>query len=171
VLFRYPNNLTDVSWVMGGPGVGELVLKCLCTPWISMSVEYMAPYQPSEEEKADTHLFARNVRQHMVRAKKEGSEASAKKSESCRTRAERPGGAGERANVLLPFCTLSGAAGMSGRAREQPPSLLLASLMLLFRTTSFSSARFAPNPAHLRCSHRRTHSRFLSPTRASTTSS
>jgi lysophosphatidylcholine acyltransferase/lyso-PAF acetyltransferase len=31
-----------------------------------MSVEYLPPYTPSEEEKADTHLFARNVRQAMA---------------------------------------------------------------------------------------------------------
>jgi len=66
VLCRYNNKLTDLGWVDGGPGVGELAFKCLCSPWINMSVEYLPPYVPNEAEKEDTHLFARNVRQVMA---------------------------------------------------------------------------------------------------------
>ncbi len=66
VLVKYPNQLTDISWVEAGPPVGELVLKCLCTPWMNMSVEFLPPYVPSEEEKKDTRLFAKNVRKYMA---------------------------------------------------------------------------------------------------------
>mmetsp|Transcript_23659 Transcript_23659/g.49280 ORF Transcript_23659/g.49280 Transcript_23659/m.49280 type:complete len:580 (+) Transcript_23659:199-1938(+) len=66
VLFKYPNAFTDISWVEAGPEVYEIVLKCLCAPWINMQVEYMKPYVPSEQEKKDTKLFARNVRKYMA---------------------------------------------------------------------------------------------------------
>ena len=54
VLVKYPNALTDISWVEAGPPVGEIVLKCLCSPWMRMTVEFLPPYVPSEEEKKDT---------------------------------------------------------------------------------------------------------------------
>ncbi|GMH64412.1 hypothetical protein TrRE_jg295, partial [Triparma retinervis] len=66
VLVKYPNALTDISWVEAGPPVGEIVLKCLCSPWMRMTVEFLPPYVPSEEEKKDTRLYARNVRARMA---------------------------------------------------------------------------------------------------------
>ena len=73
VLVTYPNVFTDISWVDGGspglgggPGLGETLLKLLCCTWLSMSVEYLPPYIPSDAEKADAKLYAHNVREVMA---------------------------------------------------------------------------------------------------------
>ena len=66
VIVSYPNKTTDISWVDAGPSLGETLLKLCCNTWLNMTVEYLPTYIPSEEEKKDTRLFARNVRNIMA---------------------------------------------------------------------------------------------------------
>jgi len=53
--------------VSAGPSPGHTLLRLLCEPVNSMSVEFLAPYTPNEEEKKDAGLFASNVRALMAR--------------------------------------------------------------------------------------------------------
>lgn len=69
VVVRYPSTHTcDPSWVTGGPGPGEILLKLLAQPWNSMEVTFLPVYAPSPEEQKDAILYANNVRRVMAEA-------------------------------------------------------------------------------------------------------
>eukprot|EP00455_Lapot_gusevi_P012833 TRINITY_DN1616_c0_g2_i1.p1 TRINITY_DN1616_c0_g2~~TRINITY_DN1616_c0_g2_i1.p1 ORF type:complete len:571 (+),score=204.43 TRINITY_DN1616_c0_g2_i1:63-1775(+) len=61
-LVRYHNQRHNPCWVSAGPPAPCMLFRVLCEPANFMSVEFMEPYKPSEEEKQDSGLYARNVR-------------------------------------------------------------------------------------------------------------
>ncbi|ETV87415.1 hypothetical protein H257_00998 [Aphanomyces astaci] len=66
VVLKYPFRHFDISWP---PGVsaGYLVLRMLCQVHMPMDVSFLAPYTPSDAERANPDLFAENVRQVMAK--------------------------------------------------------------------------------------------------------
>lgn len=67
VLLRYPHKHYDVSWVGRNSSLPMLVLRMMLQFSNSCTVEVLEPYVPSEAEKHDPSLFAKNVRQVMAR--------------------------------------------------------------------------------------------------------
>ncbi|XP_067930277.1 lysophosphatidylcholine acyltransferase 1-like [Watersipora subatra] len=67
VTIKYPNRLDLTTWVNTGPGIGALFSLILCSPSLSIEVEFHPVYYPSDEEKSNPELFAENVRELMSR--------------------------------------------------------------------------------------------------------
>ena len=65
VLFRYPGypERADATiWTFRmNPHIGISVWMLLCRPWNEIEIEFLPPYNPSEAEKADSILYAKNV--------------------------------------------------------------------------------------------------------------
>jgi len=68
VCIRYPNRLDTLSWTWQGPGALELLWLTLTQFCTYCELEFLPVYVPSEAEKRDPHLFARNVRKVMAEA-------------------------------------------------------------------------------------------------------
>ncbi|XP_076016059.1 lysophosphatidylcholine acyltransferase 1 isoform X1 [Genypterus blacodes] len=68
VVLRYPNKLDTVTWTWRGPAASKILWLTLCQIHNPMEIEYLPVYTPSEEEKENPALFARNVRQVMAEA-------------------------------------------------------------------------------------------------------
>jgi len=69
VLIKYKMKHDTVSWTWDQPhGVFHIFLYTLCQWDCPVELEYLDPYIPSEEEKADPALFANNVRSVMADA-------------------------------------------------------------------------------------------------------
>ncbi|KAA0710647.1 Lysophosphatidylcholine acyltransferase 1 [Triplophysa tibetana] len=68
VVLRYPNEMDTISWTWQGPGAFEILWLTLCQLHNIIEIEYLPTYTPSEEEKKDPALFARNVRRIMAKA-------------------------------------------------------------------------------------------------------
>ncbi|GMH82511.1 hypothetical protein TrVE_jg5058 [Triparma verrucosa] len=66
VLFFFGNNAFNFGMTSAGPSLHVLALRVLCQPNNNMSVHFMNPYNPSEEEKKDPKLYASNVRKLMA---------------------------------------------------------------------------------------------------------
>lgn len=68
VTIRYPNARDTVTWTWEGPGALKLLWLTLTQVHSSCEIEYLPVYYPSEEEKRDPKLYARNVRDVMAKA-------------------------------------------------------------------------------------------------------
>lgn len=56
----------DPSWVSAGPGVGALLLRMMSRVSNGMDVTYLPVHVPTEAERAEPALFARNVQQEIA---------------------------------------------------------------------------------------------------------
>ncbi|XP_049874237.1 lysophosphatidylcholine acyltransferase isoform X1 [Pectinophora gossypiella] len=68
VTIRYPNARDTVTWTWEGPGALKLLWLTLTQIHSSCEIEFLPVYYPSEEEKRDPKLYARNVRDVMAKA-------------------------------------------------------------------------------------------------------
>ncbi|XP_065364797.1 lysophosphatidylcholine acyltransferase [Calliphora vicina] len=68
VLLRYPNKYDTFTWTWDGPGVFHLLWLTMASFFNRCEIEYLPVYVPSEEEKADPNLYARNVREVMAKS-------------------------------------------------------------------------------------------------------
>ncbi|KAG7295878.1 hypothetical protein JYU34_020962 [Plutella xylostella] len=68
VTIRYPNSLDTVTWTWEGPGALKLLWLTLTQVHSACEIEFLPVYHPSEEEKRDPKLYARNVRDVMAKA-------------------------------------------------------------------------------------------------------
>ncbi|XP_028139093.1 lysophosphatidylcholine acyltransferase isoform X1 [Diabrotica virgifera virgifera] len=68
VCIRYPNKLDTVTWTWEGPSAWKLLWLTLTQPYSNCEIEFLPVYTPSEEEKRDPKLFAKNVRAVMAKA-------------------------------------------------------------------------------------------------------
>ncbi|XP_045766867.1 lysophosphatidylcholine acyltransferase isoform X1 [Maniola jurtina] len=68
VTIRYPNAKDTVTWTWDGPGALKLLWLTLTQVHSSCEIEFLPVYYPSEEEKRDPKLYARNVRDVMAKA-------------------------------------------------------------------------------------------------------
>ncbi|XP_036135984.1 lysophosphatidylcholine acyltransferase 1 isoform X2 [Molossus molossus] len=68
VVLRYPNKLDTITWTWQGPGALEILWLTLCQFHNQVEIEFLPVYSPSEEEKKDPALYARNVRSVMAEA-------------------------------------------------------------------------------------------------------
>ena len=60
---RFPNKVDTVTWTWNQPHSALAVLwLTLSQPFTRAEVEYLPPYVPSHEERADPKLYAANVR-------------------------------------------------------------------------------------------------------------
>ncbi|TMW48356.1 hypothetical protein DOY81_006582 [Sarcophaga bullata] len=66
VLLRYPNKHDTFTWTWDGPGVLRLLWLTMASFYSRCEIEFLPVYVPSEEEKADPNLYARNVRAVMA---------------------------------------------------------------------------------------------------------
>jgi lysophosphatidylcholine acyltransferase/lyso-PAF acetyltransferase len=71
VLIRYPNDVDTVTWTWNQPhGAKSILWLTLTQPFSRASLEFLPVYAPSNEEIADSKLYANNVRQIMAKALK-----------------------------------------------------------------------------------------------------
>ncbi|XP_046968814.1 lysophosphatidylcholine acyltransferase isoform X2 [Vanessa cardui] len=68
VTIRYPNAKDTVTWTWEGPGALKLLWLTLTQVHSSCEIEFLPVYYPSEDEKRDPKLYARNVRDVMAKA-------------------------------------------------------------------------------------------------------
>ncbi|XP_038223480.1 lysophosphatidylcholine acyltransferase isoform X3 [Zerene cesonia] len=68
VVIRYPNAKDTVTWTWEGPGALKLLWLTLTQVHSSCEIEFLPVYYPSEEEKKNPKLYARNVRDVMAHA-------------------------------------------------------------------------------------------------------
>ncbi|CAH1188598.1 unnamed protein product [Phyllotreta striolata] len=68
VCIRYPNKVDTVTWTWDGPSVWKLLWLTLTQPYSNCEIEFLPVYTPSDEEKKDPKLFAKNVRAVMAKA-------------------------------------------------------------------------------------------------------
>ncbi|XP_060047108.1 lysophosphatidylcholine acyltransferase 1 [Erinaceus europaeus] len=68
VVLRYPNSLDTITWTWQGPGALKILWLTLCQPHSRVEIEFLPVYSPSEDEKRDPALYARNVRRVMADA-------------------------------------------------------------------------------------------------------
>ncbi|XP_026487294.1 lysophosphatidylcholine acyltransferase isoform X2 [Vanessa tameamea] len=68
VTIRYPNARDTVTWTWEGPGALKLLWLTLTQVHSSCEIEFLPVYYPSEDEKRDPKLYARNVRDVMAKA-------------------------------------------------------------------------------------------------------
>lgn len=62
VAVKYPWRFYDPCWSIDGPGMLGAMIRMYCQFHNFMEVTYLPVYHPSEEEKKNPKLFARNVR-------------------------------------------------------------------------------------------------------------
>ncbi|XP_055526239.1 lysophosphatidylcholine acyltransferase isoform X1 [Wyeomyia smithii] len=67
VLVRYPNKVDTVTWTWEGPDALQLLWRTLTQFHTFCEIEFLPVYYPSEEEKRDPKLYAKNVRNLMAR--------------------------------------------------------------------------------------------------------
>ncbi|XP_067639418.1 lysophosphatidylcholine acyltransferase [Eurosta solidaginis] len=68
VLLKYPNKYDTFTWTWDGPGIFKLIWLTMAQFYNRCEIEYLPVYTPSEEEKSDAYLYARNVREVMAKA-------------------------------------------------------------------------------------------------------
>ncbi|XP_072947252.1 lysophosphatidylcholine acyltransferase [Epargyreus clarus] len=68
VTIRYPNSRDTVTWTWEGPGALKLLWLTLTQVHSSCEIEFLPVYYPSEAERRDPKLYARNVRDVMAKA-------------------------------------------------------------------------------------------------------
>ncbi|XP_011200429.2 lysophosphatidylcholine acyltransferase [Bactrocera dorsalis] len=68
VLLKYPNKYDSFTWTWDGPGVLKLLWMTMAQFYSRCEIEFLPVYTPSEEEKVDANLYAKNVRDVMAKA-------------------------------------------------------------------------------------------------------
>lgn len=69
VVLRYPNQLDTITWTWNQDhGAYMIMWLTLSQPFTRTEMEFLPVYHPSEEEKADAKLYAKNVRSVMAAA-------------------------------------------------------------------------------------------------------
>jgi len=68
VILRYENMLDTVTWTWEGFTAWKVIAYSLSQFYINISMEFLQPYIPSQEEKEDPKLFSANVRKVMAEA-------------------------------------------------------------------------------------------------------
>jgi len=68
VIFKWPFRFFDPTWTSSGPSRFLMILRLLSQIYNRASVEFLDVYSPSDEEKADSELYAENVRKVMAEA-------------------------------------------------------------------------------------------------------
>ncbi|XP_038626334.1 lysophosphatidylcholine acyltransferase 1 [Tachyglossus aculeatus] len=68
VILRYPNKLDTITWTWQGPGALKILWLTLCQFHNFVEIEFLPVYIPSEEEKRNPALYAKNVRRLMAEA-------------------------------------------------------------------------------------------------------
>ncbi|XP_075158908.1 lysophosphatidylcholine acyltransferase [Haematobia irritans] len=68
VLIKYPNKYDTFTWTWDGPGVLRLLWLTMASFYSRCEIEFLPVYNPSEEEKANPNLYAKNVREVMAKA-------------------------------------------------------------------------------------------------------
>lgn len=66
VIIRWNNALDTVTWTWEGIPAWQVVVFSLCQFAVHLSLEFLPPHAPSEEERAAPQLFANNVRAEMA---------------------------------------------------------------------------------------------------------
>lgn len=66
VLIRYENELDTVTWTWEGQNALWTLVRSLSQFYVKMTVEYLPPYVPSQQEKEDPKLFSANLREMMA---------------------------------------------------------------------------------------------------------
>uniref|UniRef100_A0A6B2L6E2 EF-hand domain-containing protein n=1 Tax=Arcella intermedia TaxID=1963864 RepID=A0A6B2L6E2_9EUKA len=67
IVLKYPNKYCDLTWPPN-VSVGSTVLWMAVQFVNFMEAEFLPPYNPNEQEKADPQLYADNVRNYMAKA-------------------------------------------------------------------------------------------------------
>lgn len=67
VLLKYPNKYDTFTWTWDGPGFFKLLWLTMVQFYSKCEIEFLPVYNPSEEEKQDANLYARNVRDVMAK--------------------------------------------------------------------------------------------------------
>ncbi|KAM4705352.1 lysophosphatidylcholine acyltransferase 1 [Rhinophrynus dorsalis] len=68
VVLRYPNKMDTITWTWQGPGAMKILWLTLCQFHNFVEIEFLPIYTPSEEEKKNPNLYAKNVRRVMAKA-------------------------------------------------------------------------------------------------------
>uniref|UniRef100_A0A8D2J7Q8 Lysophosphatidylcholine acyltransferase 1 n=2 Tax=Varanus komodoensis TaxID=61221 RepID=A0A8D2J7Q8_VARKO len=68
VILRYPNKLDTITWTWQGPGALKILWLTLCQFHNYVEIEFLPVYVPSDEERKNPSLYARNVRHVMAKA-------------------------------------------------------------------------------------------------------
>ncbi|XP_041454357.1 lysophosphatidylcholine acyltransferase 2-like [Lytechinus variegatus] len=68
VLLRYNNKLNTFPWTFEGPSGLSVFWLSLCNLSNNLELEFLPVYNPSDREKQDAKLYARNVRAVMAKA-------------------------------------------------------------------------------------------------------
>jgi len=66
VLIRYENELDTVTWTWEGQNAMWTLFRSLSQFYVKMTVEYLPPYIPNQQEKEDPKLFSANLRKMMA---------------------------------------------------------------------------------------------------------
>jgi len=66
VLLKYDNMLDTVTWTWEGISAWRVIAYSLSQFYVNLTIEFLPPYQPTQEEVEDPKLFARNVRAVMA---------------------------------------------------------------------------------------------------------
>lgn len=66
VMLKYDNMLDTVTWTWEGIEAWRVIVYSLCQFYVNLTIEFLPPYKPSEEEVKDPKLFAANVRAVMA---------------------------------------------------------------------------------------------------------
>jgi len=67
VCISYPYHFFNVAWIPTGPSLYGLLIRCMLQFYNCMTVSYLPPYIPNEEEKKNANLFAKNIRNLMAK--------------------------------------------------------------------------------------------------------
>lgn len=67
VAVKYPWQFYDPCWSIDGPGMLSAMIRMYCQFYNRMEVTYLPVYHPSDEEKANPKMYARNVRDLIAR--------------------------------------------------------------------------------------------------------
>jgi len=66
VLLKYDNMLDTVTWTWEGIEAWRVIVYSLSQFYVNLTIEFLPPYKPSQEEVKDPKLFAANVRAVMA---------------------------------------------------------------------------------------------------------
>jgi len=67
ICIKYPYHFFNLAWIPTGPTLFGLFARCMLQFYNCMTVSYLPPYIPNEEEKKNANLFAKNVRALMAK--------------------------------------------------------------------------------------------------------
>ncbi|KAM7536458.1 hypothetical protein Aperf_G00000085433 [Anoplocephala perfoliata] len=67
-ILRWGYGFDSITWTWNGPGVLELLWLTALQPYTTLEIEFLPVYNPSQAEKDDPQLYAKNVRALMAKA-------------------------------------------------------------------------------------------------------